>query len=111
MKILLHAMRWKPLMELPKTPSPFTMLRAWVLIVFTCVVQSSRGVKKTPRYLRVREGLIMTSVPSGSQRLILLGGDPCLTSCFDIRFGWKNIISHLSLSMEKLESRSQENTW
>ena len=66
MKILLQETRWKPLMELPKTPRPFTMLRARVLIVFTCVVQLSRGIKKMPRYRRERVGFIVMSVPSGS---------------------------------------------
>jgi hypothetical protein len=87
MKILLHGTRWKPLMELPKTPRPLTMLRAWVLIVFTCVVQLSRGVKKTPRYQMDEAGLMVMSVLFGRCRCSLVGASPCCTSCFGITFG------------------------
>jgi hypothetical protein len=111
MKIFRQETRLKPLIELPKTPSPFTMLRAWVLIVFTCAVQSSRGVKMTPRYRSERAGVILTSVSSGRCKVIVLGGKPCCFSCFGVRFGWKNITSHFSLSIVKPDWWSHENTW
>jgi hypothetical protein len=109
MKILLQFTRQKPQMELPRTPSPLTMLRTQVLIVFTCVVQFSWGVKKTPRYCMDVAGLIEISVSSGSCRVMVAGGELSLLSCDDCRVdGWKNMTSHLSRSIENPEFLSQE---
>ena len=87
MKILLHETRRKPLMELPKTLSPLTMLRALVLIVFTCVIQLSHGVKNMPRYRMDEAGLMVMSVLLGSHRWSLVGGIPCRTSCLAVTLG------------------------
>jgi hypothetical protein len=111
MKIFRQETRLKPLIELPKTPSPFTILRARVLIVFTCAVQSSRGVNMTPRYRSERAGVILTSVLSGRCRVMAFEGIPCLFSCFGVRFGWKNITLHFSLLIVKPDWWSHENTW
>ena len=58
MKIFCQLMRWKPQMELPKTPRAFTVLQTWVAMIWMCVDQLSLGVKKMPKYLRWVFGVI-----------------------------------------------------
>ena len=63
------------------------MLRARVLKIFTWVDQFNLGVKKTPRYRMNAAGLMTTSVPCGSSKLIVGGGLLCFSTCFRVGFG------------------------
>ena len=84
MKILLQFTSWKPLMELPKTPSPLMMLRVRVLIVFTWTVQSRQGVKNTPKYCNEVASLTEIRELSGSCRETVGGTTPCLILEVDV---------------------------
>ena len=107
-KILHQLIRQKPLIELPNTPSPLTRLKMWVLMIWMCVIQLRHGVKNTPRYCRDITGMIIVVFPSPRCTLIVVGGVP--QRVLVLNWGRKNIASHLSASIVKPQSHSQEKT-
>lgn len=106
-KILCQSTRWKPLIELPRTPRPFVRLRTHVLMIYMWVNQLRHRVKKTPKYHKDIAGLIAIVVSLVRHTVIVAGAVLYWLPLVDC--GQKNMTSHLLGLTEKPESCSQEN--